>query len=263
MGFAGRAMPTSRVWPNKRQNENPKETEQDKKTVIMKRKHEESEVAELAAGREMQVKTSRSVEPLLQKYEACSPDRVLRGDGIRALDVCENNCELLRHYDSASSEYYRDNIGEFAELSMRYGHLLRSGAMCPLGVRHFGDGLRYGLVSLLELQKDDFVGQYSGVIQVSDGGLAYGERYSSDYAWDYPDFPADWPDIEVSAQNAGNALRYVNHSFEPNCRVEHTLLDGFWVLFFLADCQIPAGTQLLVNYGVEYWSNGMRELLHI
>ena len=215
------------------------------------------------AEREVQIKTTDSVETLLQKYGALSPEEVLRSDGVRPLALCENNCELLRHYESASSAYYRDNIAEFAHLSMRYGHLLRTGAMSPLGVRHFGGGLRYGLVSLLELQKDDFVGQYSGVIQVSDGGLACGEHYSSDYAWDYPDFPSDWPDIEVSAQSAGNALRYVNHSFEPNCRVEHTLLDGVWILFFIADCHIPAGTQLLVNYGVEYWSNGMRELLHI
>ena len=212
---------------------------------------------------EAQIRTTNSLELLLDKYEARSPNEVLRSDGIRALSVCENNCELLRHYDSASSAYYRDNIAEFAELSMRYGHLLRSGAMSPLGVHYFGNGLRYGLVALLELQKDDFVGQYSGVIQVSDGGLAYGEHYSSDYAWDYPEFPSDWPNIEISAQSAGNALRYVNHSFKPNCRVEHTLLDGLWVLFFLADCQIPAGTQLLVDYGAEYWSNDMREMLHI
>ncbi len=218
------------------------------------------------ARREMTLKSAANdYTVLLRRHRALDPAQVLNQDGIRLLRFYENNCELLRHYDSSSSEYYRDNIIEFSELSLRYGHLLRSGKSVPLGIKEFSKGLRYGLVSLTDLQKDDFIGLYSGVVQVSDGGLAHENRqgYSSDYAWDYPDFPADWPDIEVSAENAGNALRYANHSFEPNCRVEHTLLDGLWLLFFLADCDIPAGTQLLVNYGEEYWTSDMRELLHI
>ena len=214
---------------------------------------------------EMRLKTVEDVDGLLRRYRAEDPRLVLQRDGIRELRYCENNCELLRHYDSASSEYYRENIVEFAELSMLYAHLLRRGETVPLGVRHFGGEIRYGLITLVDLKKDDFIGQYTGVIQVSDGGLAHENRpgYSSDYAWDYPDFPADWPDIEISAENAGNALRYVNHSFEPNCRVDNTLLDGIWQLFFLADQDISAGTQLLVNYGEEYWASDMREMVYI
>ncbi|WGK70070.1 SET domain-containing protein-lysine N-methyltransferase [Candidatus Haliotispira prima] len=217
------------------------------------------------AGRESRLRTVENTGVLLERYRAVEPGTILHSDGIRELHLCENNCELLRHFDSASSAYYRENIAEFADLSMRYGYLLRSGAMVPLGIWHFGGEIRYGLITLVDLEKNDFIGQYTGVVQVSDGGLAYenGQGYSSDYAWDYPDYPEDWPDIEISAENAGNALRYANHSFDPNCRVEHTLLDGVWVLFFLADRDIPAGTQLLVNYGEDYWTNDMRDMVYI
>ncbi len=217
------------------------------------------------AKREIQLKTVKDIPTLLLHYGAEPPETILQSDNVRKLQKCENNCELLRYYNSASSEYYLDNIVRFAELSMRYGHLLRNGATAPIGIQNFGADIRYGLITLIDLQKDDFIGLYTGVIQISNGGLAHESRlgYSNDYAWDYPDFPSDWPDIEVSAENAGNALRYANHSFEPNCRVEHTLLDGIWQLFFLADQTIPAGTQLLVNYGEEYWTNDLRELIYI
>ena len=217
------------------------------------------------AKREARLKTVENVGKLRRKYHVQCPEEVLLRDRIRLLSKCENNCELLLKYDSSSSEYYRANIAEFARLSMCYGYLLRSAVTVPLGVRDFGGIIRYGLITLVDLQEGDFIGEYTGIIQVSDGGLLREDHrgYSSDYAWDYPDFPVDWPDLEISSENAGNALRYVNHSFEPNCRVEHTLLDGFWQLFFLADQDIPAGTQLLVNYGEEYWANDMREMVYI
>lgn len=201
----------------------------------------------------------------LARFEAEDPAELLKRDNIRHLLFCENHCELLRSHQAEKSAYYLDNIQEFSLLTRRYAHAISQGMLSPLGVRYFGEDIGNGLITLVDLQAGDFIGQYTGVIQVSDGGLAYEHRrgYSSDYAWDYPNFPDDWPDIEISAELAGNALRYANHSFEPNCRAEHILLEGRWILFFIADSFISAGSQLLVNYGEEYWASEIRSMVYL
>lgn len=199
------------------------------------------------------------------EWDLLEPGAVMEKEGVRFLESCENYCELLWNYDAGQSDYYLDNIHEFTVLTKRYGYLLRYNKQSPLGIGYFGEKMGYGLVTLVDLEAGSFIGEYTGQIQVSDGGVSYVNHagFSSDYAWDYPDFPSHWPDIEISAERAGNALRYANHSFEPNCRVEHTLLEGFWVLFFVAEKAIPARTQLLVNYGEEYWANEIREMVHL
>jgi SET domain-containing protein len=66
------------------------------------------------------------------------------------------------------------------------------------------------------------------------------------------------PELEVNARREGNEMRFVNHGEPPNLRVEHTLIDGHWALFYVAGRDIEKGEELLASYGNQYWEDGLR-----
>jgi len=114
-----------------------------------------------------------------------------------------------------------------------------------------------------DLEKDAFIGEYTGVIQeakekagweLEEGG------FESDYSWYYLEEIKQAPTLEINGRFEGNELRYVNHGNEPNVDVEHALVDGHWVLFFKTARKIYADEQLLISYGDAYWEDGYRGL---
>lgn len=125
--------------------------------------------------------------------------------------------------------------------------------------------LNYGLIAETSFQEGDFLAQYTGLVgrarrhrrmQDSLGG------YSTDYAWTFP-VRKGWFPLELDGRLQGNETRFINHSFHPNLKMEHTLIDGKWLLFLLACKSIERGEQFTVDYGEEYWSGGYRELVLI
>ena len=162
------------------------------------------------------------------------------------------------------SPYYLENQEEFDHLTLLYGPSLLKEKIAPVSIRFISDEVGYGLFAEEDLEAGTFIGEYTGVVQEGfdappdDTGKG---AYETDYTWDYPD--AWYEDIlfEINGLKQGNELRYVNHSFEPNLVVEHTLLDNRWAIFFLTEKFIRAGTQLTADYGEEYWSGGFRELI--
>uniref|UniRef100_A0A9J2P810 Histone-lysine N-methyltransferase n=2 Tax=Ascaris TaxID=6251 RepID=A0A9J2P810_ASCLU len=64
----------------------------------------------------------------------------------------------------------------------------------------------------------------------------------------------------VDARNCGNMSRSVNHSCEPNCKVNAVTVDGVYRLKVSALKDIAAGDELTYDYGTELWSGmvGMR-----
>ena len=162
------------------------------------------------------------------------------------------------------SPYYLENREEFDHLTGLYSSFIREEKMAPVSIRFISEDVGYGLFAEEDLEPGTFIGEYSGLVQEGfetppdETGKG---AYETDYTWDYPD--AWYEDIlfEINGLKQGNELRYVNHSFEPNLAVEHTLLDNRWVIFFLTENFIKADTQLTADYGEEYWSGGFRELI--
>lgn len=162
------------------------------------------------------------------------------------------------------SPYYLENKEEFDHLTELYGPQIRSESMAPVSIRFISDEVGFGLFAEKDLDAGTLIAEYTGIVQEGrdvSPEEGNGEGYDTDYTWDYPD--AWYEDIlfEINALENGNELRYVNHSFEPNLVVEHTLLDNRWVIFFIAEHSIKKGTQFTVDYGEEYWSGGFRELI--
>lgn len=159
------------------------------------------------------------------------------------------------------SSYYRENIDEFCKLDSRYGSHIESSTVAPVYIQKIDDKIGYGLFADELIKKGDFIGEYTGVIRISEDITETFEdgSYETDFSWDYPDETGNTV-LEINGRLEGNELRFVNHNKQFNVNVEHTLHQGQWLIFFVAKQDIMANEQLFVSYGDEYWSGGFREL---
>jgi len=170
--------------------------------------------------------------------------------------------EIINH-DLCKSSYYLENYEEFSYLEEKYGEKLKKNLYSPTYIKKVNDQIGYGLFASLPLKADDLIGEYTGIVQEahdldpSDKGTSL----KTEYAWDYPDEIPGLPPLEINAQYAGGVLRFVNHSFQPNLRIEHTVVNNEWKIFFVADENIEADTELFVDYGDAYWAVESREII--
>ncbi|MBI9098372.1 MAG: SET domain-containing protein-lysine N-methyltransferase [Spirochaetaceae bacterium] len=159
------------------------------------------------------------------------------------------------------SPYYKANKPEFLELDKRYGSEIDQCRIAPVYIRKISDSIGYGLFAAVNLAKGEFIGEYTGVIRISEEQTEVfpDGSYETDFSWDYPDDTGSVT-LEINGRLEGNELRFVNHHKDYNLDVEHTLHKGQWLIFFIANRDIEANEQLFVSYGDEYWSGGFRQL---
>lgn len=167
--------------------------------------------------------------------------------------------DLLKQnfYDS---EYYLDNLDEFEELSRIYGESIKNRVIADLYIDKTVDR-GYGLFANKSFKEGDFIGVYIGVIREEDDFVPYDETgFDTDYAWDFPDDTLDLANLEINAKYYGNELRFANHGESPNLRVEHTVVNNMWYIFFLAGRDILKDEELTISYGDAYWDTEYRDL---
>ncbi len=163
--------------------------------------------------------------------------------------------------DLSTGDYYLENNDYFEMAYRKYAHLVKDSDMAPIYIGRIDSKVGYGVFADAELEKDAFIGEYTGVIQeaVETAGQELDEGgFESDYSWYYLEEIEQAPTLEINGRFEGNELRYVNHSNEPNVDVEHILIDGYWILFFKAARNIKAHEQLLISYGEAYWEDDWR-----
>lgn len=164
----------------------------------------------------------------------------------------------LLDIDSKDSDYYEANREEFDYLTETYGQAIKKREVAPV---YIGDTKTRGrgLYALKDIPKDSFIGIYTGTIKEQQEMINYDESgFDTDYAWDYPDEIEGFPLLEVDAKYTGNELRFGNHDKNPNLRVEHTIVDNLWYIFFIADRDIKSNEELTVSYGEAYWDTEHR-----
>lgn len=175
----------------------------------------------------------------------------------------------LADIDFTADPYYVANRNEFDTLTARYGNRIRNGETADLFIRKTEDGRGFGVFSARDLSACAFVGEYCGVVRVAGnknvieakGNPDDADGYATDYAFEFPICLPDGTPLELDASNEGNELRFANHDFSPNLEIEHTLVDGRWAIFFLTARDVTSGEELLVDYGLDYWTGGFRELI--
>lgn len=188
---------------------------------------------------------------------------LFRNLNIRHIIANEILYPEVKECNLRKSTYYMDNYEEFNNLENKYGDQLKNYYRAPLYVKKTDNNIGYGLFADKSLIKGDLVGQYTGIVQEASSYDNSDEDISAgtEFALDYPDEIPGLPLLEINAGTAGSILRFINHSFQPNLRVEHAVIGNEWVIFFVADMNIKAYTQLFFDYGDDYWSAGFREVV--
>lgn len=167
--------------------------------------------------------------------------------------------ELLS-YNCYLSPYYLDNKSEFENLTDRYKDCIKNRNTADIYISKT-ENKGYGLFTQEKLKESDFIGVYIGIIKEEDEYVEFDESgYDTDYAWDFPDKIQGLPNLEINAKYSGNEMRFANHDSEPNLRVEHTVIDNMWYIFFLADRDIIKDEELTISYGEAYWDTEYRAL---
>lgn len=187
-----------------------------------------------------------------------------RNNGIVYLKRSRIEWKPLLKKKLHKSSYYRENIEEFRQLDSMYGKEIENSYIAPVYIRKIDDKIGYGLFAHKTLKKGDFIGEYTGVVRISEEFTETFEdgSYETDFSWDYPDETGDVI-LEINGRLEGNELRFVNHDKNYNLDVEHTLHEGQWLIFFVANRDIECDEQLFVSYGDEYWSGGFRQIADI
>ena len=188
--------------------------------------------------------------------------RFFKKQGLGYLERPETAWKPLLSMNLAESDYYLANQEEFRKLSEQYGRDIDACRMAPVSIKWIDPYIGYGVFATGSIQKGDFIGEYTGVVQAADdeSGREMAEGgYESDFSWYYLDDIKGGPSLEINSRVRGNEMRFVNHSESPNLDVEHMLHHGLWVLFFKAARDIQAGEQLLISYGEQYWEDGYRD----
>lgn len=166
----------------------------------------------------------------------------------------------LKEIDLYLTDYYSDNYDEFKYLEATYGKNIRNREVAPVYVQKTEDR-GYGLFADNEILENQYVGIYFGVVREQEEMTTYDETgFGTDYAWDYPDEIPNFPLLEIDAKPEGSEMRFANHDFNSNLRVEHTIIDNCWYIFFVADKDIKKDEELTISYGEQYWDTDFRTL---
>ncbi|MEW6079423.1 MAG: SET domain-containing protein-lysine N-methyltransferase [Thermodesulfobacteriota bacterium] len=182
--------------------------------------------------------------------------------GVIYLSRTRIDWEPLMQMNLRKSPYYIENRKEFDYLARRYGADIDRAAIAPIYISRIDKTIGYGVFADNDIREGDFIGEYTGVVQISGKHtrcFKADSGHESDYSWYYLDKLDKAPPLEINGRLEGNEMRFVNHGQEPNLLVEHTLYRGQWVLFFIASRDIKKDEQLLISYGEAYWDEEYRD----
>ncbi|TPX40433.1 histone-lysine N-methyltransferase [Synchytrium endobioticum] len=107
-------------------------------------------------------------------------------------------------------------------------------------------GRGHGLVTNIDIPAGKLVVEYCGEII---SAKTYAERMERDYMDSHNFYCMAYGDNEIiDAARKGTDARFVNHSCEPNCRIEKWFVNGEYCIGLFAEHDVPAGTELTYDY---------------
>lgn len=131
------------------------------------------------------------------------------------------------------------------------------------GYGMFADGKKYsGVLNMMLLTCTILVSIMIGQPIGEYVGILTNSTISTDYQWVYPtaiqDEDGDWVPLAVDSRAVGNMLRFANHHDSPNCDVRIIPYKNAWHVMYVANQFIPKGSEILVNYGPNYFVNRVK-----
>ena len=181
-------------------------------------------------------------------YQLCKPTQKNTNYtqyGIRFLDHLEYN--IPADQIPKGQEILAQNPAIVRSLEY-YQPLIEAHYQAPVDVHYINDQIGYGVFALKNIQPGQMIGEYTGIVRrvnFSKQGSDY------DYAWGFPK-PTKYL---VDAKDAGNDMRFINHSYRPNVEMIFVPDKAQRLhLIYVANQPIKKGQQLLSNYGKPYWA---------
>jgi len=123
----------------------------------------------------------------------------------------------------------------------------------PIALRWIDSQVGWGVFTTKPIKKMEFIGEYAGKVRKrkrEDKKNAYCFEYMLAEGYDSP--------YVIDARDQGGIVRYINHSDKPNLISTLATFDHLSHVILLAKEPIPAGTQLLYDYGGNYWKHRLR-----
>ncbi|XP_042244939.1 histone-lysine N-methyltransferase NSD2 isoform X1 [Thunnus maccoyii] len=115
-------------------------------------------------------------------------------------------------------------------------------------------GKGWGLVSLRDIKKGEFVNEYIGELIDEEECRARIKYAQENNITDFYMLTID-KDRIIDAGPKGNYSRFMNHSCQPNCETQKWTVNGDTRVGLFAVCDIPAGTELTFNYNLDCLGN--------
>ncbi|XP_023252108.1 histone-lysine N-methyltransferase NSD2-like [Seriola lalandi dorsalis] len=115
-------------------------------------------------------------------------------------------------------------------------------------------GKGWGLISLRDIKKGEFVNEYIGELIDEEECRARIKYAQENNITDFYMLTID-KDRIIDAGPKGNYSRFMNHSCQPNCETQKWTVNGDTRVGLFAVCDIPAGTELTFNYNLDCLGN--------
>lgn len=140
-------------------------------------------------------------------------------------------------------------------LTAYYQPDIKNQTTANLVIRWIDEGLGYGLFAGEAIYSQQYLGEYTGRVR----SARWFERGELDYSFQYPGRSRLGQRTVVDAAEAGNEMRYINHSEAPNCEAIALYSEGIVRIGIRAIRQIAKGEQLTLDYGERYWRKRRRK----
>lgn len=142
-----------------------------------------------------------------------------------------------------------------AQLHAEWEEHVNSSYHAPVYIKYCNTVVGFGVYATQLIKAYDTVGEYTGDLCVENDSM---NDESLDYAIDVGNFyQSDQGSLMlyVNAKKGGNFTRFINHSYIPNVDAHsvYNKKDGLWHVLYRANQDIQPHSQLLTNYGSDYW----------
>jgi hypothetical protein len=138
---------------------------------------------------------------------------------------------------------------ENRDLGVQYRKQLSKGYTADTVIKWIDEQLGYGLFAVRDIPEGAFIGEYTGRVR----RLFRRHPDPNAYCFHYPTRFWSWNYFVVDSLKEGNALRFINHSDQPNLQPMCLLDRGLLHQVFFAKRKIKRDTQLTFDYGHDYW----------
>lgn len=138
-----------------------------------------------------------------------------------------------------------------------YREKISQGYLADLTIRWIDDEIGYGAFTNQDLNPKQYVGEYTGMVR----RIYRSHPNLNGYCFHYPTRYWSWNYTVIDSLRAGNEMRFINHSDDPNLELLWALDRGLLHLLMLAKKRIPKGSQIFFDYGKDYWRK-RRKLYH-